>query len=211
MQDGAVVVTPGRLHRRGVQAVERRLHPAAVGQHRAAPGLILGIVDIGPDHLRQRHRAVADRLQQLIDDRHLRRLNRRHSRAVEDQLAAGAGKQAEDHRMLAQDILLKDFGGVAIQFEHPGVECQHVLGGDIGGCRRGLAGDRRHVFRKGLGVADRAAAGQQYRERQARVALHVTLPAKTIAHDSHGVAPRLQYSAIPALGKQYVLHALVAR
>ncbi len=74
--------------------------------------------------------------------------------------------------MLAQDIVLEDFCGVAVEVEHAGVERQHVLGRDIGGCRRGLACDRRHVGWKGLGVGDRTATEHQHRNRQGRVALH---------------------------------------
>src|ERR1700694_1639524 len=65
-QDGAIIVAPVRFHRRGIQSIERRLRAAAVCEHRAAPGFILGIVNKGPDNLRQGHRAVTDRLQQLI-------------------------------------------------------------------------------------------------------------------------------------------------
>ena len=88
-------------HRRGVEAVQSGLHAAAVGQHRAAPGLVGGIVEIRPHHLGQRHRAVADRLQQLIDDRHRWRIERRHAGPIEDEAPAGAREQAEDDRMLA--------------------------------------------------------------------------------------------------------------
>jgi hypothetical protein len=78
--------------------------------------------------------------------------------------------------MLAQDIVLEDLGGVAIQFEHAGIERQHVFGRDIGRRRGSLACDRRHVRWKGLSVAERVATAQQYRDCQARVALHVHSP-----------------------------------
>jgi hypothetical protein len=38
----------------------------------------------------------------------------------------------KDHRMLAQQIALKDLAGVAIELEHAGIERQHVLGRDFG-------------------------------------------------------------------------------
>ena len=49
------------------------------------------------------------------------------------------GEQPEDDRVLAQDVLLEDFGGVAIELEHAGVERQHVLGRDVRGCGGGFA------------------------------------------------------------------------
>ena len=154
LQDGAVVVAPARFHRGRVEAIERRLHAAAIGQHRAAPGFVVGIVDIGADDLRQRHRAVADRLQQLIDHRHLRRVQRRLPGPVQDHPSAGTREQAEDHRMLVQDVLLEDLCCIAIELEHAGVERQHIPGRDIRGRCRGLARDRRHVGRKGLRIGD---------------------------------------------------------
>ena len=127
LQDGAVVVPPFRGHRRRVEAIQRRLHPAAIGEHRAAPGLIIGIVQIWPDHFGQRHRAVADGFQQLIDDRHRRRIERRLAGPIKNEPAAGSGKQAEDDRVLGENILLEDFGRIAIKLEHAGIERQHVL------------------------------------------------------------------------------------
>jgi hypothetical protein len=54
----------------------------------------------------------------LIIDRHRWRVDWRHAGAVKRQPAAGAGKRAEDPRLVAQDIFLKDFAGVAIE---PGI------------------------------------------------------------------------------------------
>ena len=34
--------------------------------------------------------------------------------------------------MLAQDVLLEDLCGVAVEVEHAGVQRQHILGRDIG-------------------------------------------------------------------------------
>ncbi len=129
-QNGAVGVAPLRRHLRRVEAVERRLHAAAIGEQRGAPGLIGGIVDIRGDHLAHRHGAVPDRLQQLIDDRHLRRVERRHAGPVQDEASARAREQAENDGMLAQDVALKDLGGIAVELEHRAVERQDVVVGD---------------------------------------------------------------------------------
>ena len=90
-----------------LDAVQRRLHPRAIGQHRGEPGLVGGIVEIGPDHLGQRHRAVPDRFQELIGDRHRRRFDRRHARAIEDEPTAGSGEQRQDHRMAGEDVFFE--------------------------------------------------------------------------------------------------------
>ena len=176
LQDGAVVVAPIGLHRGRVEAVERRLHAAAIGEHRAAPGLVRGIVHIGADDLRQRHGGVADRLDQLVDDRHLRRFERRLAGTVQDQPAAGAGEQPEDDRVLAQNVLLEDFRGVAIQLEHAGVERQHVLGRRFARRRRGLARDRRHVGGKILRSCRDGGAGQQQRGSVRRMLIFMIVP-----------------------------------
>src|SRR3984893_10899335 len=55
------------------------------------------------------------------------------------------------------------------------------------------------------GVAgDCASAAQQYRDRQARVASHIHTPRKAFAHDSHGFAPRVQYSINTTVCKSYI-------
>jgi hypothetical protein len=95
--------------------------------------LIGGIVEVGTHDLGQRHRAVADGFQQLIDDRDGRRLERGHARPVENEPPARPREQAEDHGVLAQDISLEDLGCVAVELEHPGVERQHVIGRRLGG------------------------------------------------------------------------------
>jgi hypothetical protein len=56
-----------RRHGSRVEAVDRGFPARAIGGHRAAPGLVVGIVEIRRHDLGQRHRAVADRLEQLID------------------------------------------------------------------------------------------------------------------------------------------------
>jgi hypothetical protein len=105
----------------------------------------------------------------------------------------------KDHRMLAQQIALKDLAGVAIELEHAGIERQHVLGRDFGGRRGGLAGNRRHIGRKGLGVCVSSAAGQQYCCREVTIALHVHTPRQNMTHDSHGFV--LERS-IPSLARR---------
>ena len=48
LQDAANLGAPFRPACRCVEAVERRLHAAAIGQHRAAPGLVAGLSIYGP-------------------------------------------------------------------------------------------------------------------------------------------------------------------
>jgi hypothetical protein len=103
---------------------------------------------------------VSDGLQQLVDDRNLRRFERRHVGPVEDEPAARAREQAKDHRMLAEEVSLKDSGCVAVELEHHGVERQHVLVGDVGRAGRGAALDRLHVGRQALGFGRSADAHQ---------------------------------------------------
>ena len=49
--------------------------------------------------------AVADRLQQLIDDGHGGRLERRHAGPIQDQAPAGAREQRQDDGMLGKDVV----------------------------------------------------------------------------------------------------------
>ena len=91
----------------GRKSVERGLHARAIGGHRAAPGLVVRIVEIRRHDLGQRHRAVADRLEQLIDDGHRGRLEPSHARPIEDEAAAGAREQFQDYRMVLENIALK--------------------------------------------------------------------------------------------------------
>ena len=191
LQDGAIVVPPFRLHRRRIQAVQGGLHPAAIGQHRAAPGLVGGIVQIGPDHLGQRHRAVTDRLQQLIDDRHRRRLERRLAGPIEDEPPAGAGEQAQDDRVLGQNVLLEDLGSVAIELEHAGVERQHILVRGFAGGRGREADNRLHVGRQALGSRGSGPSSERYeRRRRTRTAFQGRVA-------SHGVPPRASAHQLP--------------
>ena len=47
--------------------------------------------------------------------------------------------------MVAEKILLNDFGGITVQFEHAGVERQHVFGCDVCRRRRGWSRNWRHI------------------------------------------------------------------
>jgi hypothetical protein len=112
----------------------------------------------------------------LIDDRNLGRLERRHAGAIERKSSAGAGEQAQDHGVLGEDIGLKDLPGVAVEFEHAGIERQHVLGRDVGRRCRGQAGDRRHVGGQGLGMRDGGAAQEHRGDSQPGIEFHVHTP-----------------------------------
>ena len=46
-----------------IETIERRFHPAAIGEHAAAPGLVGGVIEIRAHHLGQCHGAVADGFQ----------------------------------------------------------------------------------------------------------------------------------------------------
>ena len=111
-----------------VQAVQGGLHPGAIGEHRAAPRLIGGIIQIRPDHLGERHGAVVDGFEQLIDDRHRWRFEWRHAGPIKDEPATRSREQGENDGMLAENVSLEDFGGVVIELEHGGIQRQHVLG-----------------------------------------------------------------------------------
>jgi hypothetical protein len=119
---------------------------------------------------------VADRLEQLIDDRHLRRVERRLAGTIKDQPSARTGEQAKDDGMLAENVLLKDLRRVAVELEHAGVERQHVLGRHLAWRRGGLARNRRHIGRKILRARRDDAACQQHRRRQTNVVLHEMRP-----------------------------------
>ena len=142
LKDGAVDRLPVITHRRRIEAIERGLHSAAVGGERATPSQVVRAAQIGNEDFRQRHRAVSDRLQQLIDERNRRRVDRRHAGAIKDKTSAGAGKQPEDDRVLGQDVLFENLPGVAVELEHGGVELQDVLGADLGRARLLHADDR---------------------------------------------------------------------
>ena len=163
LQDGAIVVPPLRRHRRCVETIQRGLHPAPVRQHRAAPRLIAGIVHVGPDHLGQRHRAVADRFQKLVGDRHLRRLERRHAGTIEDEAAARAREEAEDDRMPGKNVRPEHLARVTVQLEHGCIERHHVPVCGIDGAGLNGARDRLHVIRKSLSVSDSDCARHCHR------------------------------------------------
>jgi len=97
---------------------------------------------------------VTDGFEQLVDDRHRRRVERLLARAIEDEAAAGAGEQAEDDRMLRQNGLLEFLPGIAVELEHRGVELQDVLVGDFTAARLRGADDGLEVGRQ-LGGARR--------------------------------------------------------
>ena len=148
-------------HRSQIETIERRFHPTAIGEHAAAPGLVGRVIEIRAHHLGQRHGAVADGFQQLIDDRDRRGIERRLAGPIENEAPARAREQAEDHGVLAQDISFEHPGGVAVQLEHPGIERQHVVGGSLRRGRVGTAGNRRHERRHILGLRRRAQRRQR--------------------------------------------------
>ena len=78
--------------------------------------------------------------------------------------------------MVAEKILLKDFGGVTVQFEHGGVERQHVFGRDVSRRRRGLSRNWRHIGRKALGIRHPATATQDRDSHPAAKAFHISAP-----------------------------------
>jgi hypothetical protein len=65
---------------------------------------------------------VPDGFQQLIDDRHRWGLERRHTGLIENEPATRAGEKCQYNRMLGQDPVLEDLGGVAVQLEHRGIQ-----------------------------------------------------------------------------------------
>src|SRR6476620_4387219 len=77
--------------------------------------------------------------------------------------------------MIAEDILLKDLGGVAVQFEYAGIECQHILGCDLPRRRGGGSRNRRHIGGQTLGIRYPATGKYGHEDHQAE-ALHVSLP-----------------------------------
>ncbi len=167
-EDGAVIRPPFGGHRGRVEAIQRRLHAAAIGQHRPAPGLVGRVVEIGADHLGQGHGAVADRFHELVGHRDLRRLERRLARPIEDEASARAREQPENHRVFAQNVLPEHLGGVAIELEHHGVECEHILGRGLGRGRGDVAGDRLHVGGQRRGRCLRARSRAQPGEHDGR-------------------------------------------
>ena len=160
LEDDAAIVPPVRLHGSGVEPVDRGFRPRAIGGHRAAPGLIGGIVEVRRHDFGQRHRTVADRLEQLIDDGHRGRLERSHARPIEDEAPPGAREQSQDHRMVLEYIRLKHLRRVVIELEHHGIERQHVLRRGVGRTGDGAALDRAHKRRRILSVCRRAQAQQ---------------------------------------------------
>jgi len=148
LQNNAVVVPPLRRHWCLVQALQGGLHPGAIGEHRAAPRLIGGIIEIRPHDLGERHGAMVDGFEQLIDDRHRWRLERRHARPIKNEPAARAREQAENDGMLAQNVLLEDFGSVVIELEHSGIQRQNAFRRSLGRAGNGATRNRRHVGRQ---------------------------------------------------------------
>jgi hypothetical protein len=82
---------------------------------------------------------------------------------IQNEPPAGAGEQAKDDGMLTENVALEDFGRIAVQLEHAGVECQHVLGSGFGGAGGGVAGDRLHVRRQVLRLRGSNRPGERNR------------------------------------------------
>ena len=156
LQNAAAGWPPVVVHRGRVKTVERGLHAVPVRRQRATPSQIVGTIQIGNDHFGQRHGAVADGFEQLIDDRNRRRVDRRHPGAIEDELSAGPREQPEDERMPSQDVLLEHLPGIAVKLEHGGVELQDIPGPDLGGACRLGADDLIEVGRQVGGMRRQA-------------------------------------------------------
>jgi hypothetical protein len=83
-----------------------------------------------------------------MDHRHRRRLERSLVGPIQDESPAGAGKQAEDNGVLAENVVLKDFGRIAVKLEHADIERQHVLRCGFSGTRGDVPGNRLHIGRQ---------------------------------------------------------------
>ena len=156
-QNGAGRGPPICGHVRLVERVDRGLHPGAIRQQGGAPILVPRVVQVRRHHLGQRHGAVADRFHELVGHRHRRRVERRLTRAIQDEAPTCAGEQAENDGVVGPDVALEHLSGGAIEVEHRSVQCQHVLHGQV--TRRGGDGacDRGHE-RRGLG--ERGCSGE---------------------------------------------------
>ena len=156
LQNAAVVRPPVVLHRCRVKAVERGLHSVAVRRQRRTPSQVVWAVQIGNDHFAQRHGAVSDGLEQLINDRHRRRVNRLHPGSIEYKPSSRAREQSEDKRVLGKNVLLEDLPGIAVELEHRRVELQDVFGPDFGRACRFSSDDLLEVGRQLRSVGRRA-------------------------------------------------------
>ena len=87
------------------------------------------IREVRGENLINRHRAVADRLCQLVDDRHRARL-RGLAGAIQDHLSALAGEERQDNGHLVAHVLLELLQRLVIEAKHGLVQAEDGVLGD---------------------------------------------------------------------------------